>query len=108
VDASKDKKLLGGMLVTLLEYPDRPWVKVASSRRMASSSFISFSRDTFDDEPIEGLDVLAIAPHLVVQAILDCQDEIGEFELTSELLADFGGIGDEELAILQNGEILPT
>ena len=82
----------------------RNWVKVASNRRPASSPLISFGQALLEDEPIDGLDILAIEPHLIAQTILDTQDEAGEITLSREVLArmleDFDSISDEELADL--------
>ena len=55
----------------------RNWVKVASNRKPASSPLISFGQALLEDEPIDGLDILAIEPHLIAQTILDTQDEGG-------------------------------
>ena len=79
----------------------RNWVKVASNRRPASSPLISFGQALLEDEPIDGLDILAIEPHLIAQTILDTQDEAGEFPISRDVLArmldDFDSISDEEL-----------
>ena len=82
----------------------RNWVKVASNRKPASSPLISFGQALLEDEPIDGLDILAIEPHLIAQTILDSQDEVGEITLSRDVLArmfdDFDSISDEELADL--------
>jgi len=80
----------------------RNWVKVASNRRPASSPLISFGQALLEDEPIDGLEILAIEPHLIAQTILDTQDETGDIALSRDVLArmleDFDSIGDEEMA----------
>ncbi len=80
----------------------RNWVKVASNRRPASSPLISFGQALLEDEPIDGLDILAIEPHLIAQTILDAQDEAGDIEISRDVLArmleDFDSISDEEVA----------
>jgi len=82
----------------------RNWTKVASNRRPALSPLISFGQALLDDEPIDGLDILAIEPHLIAQTILDAQDEAGETTMSRDVLArmfdDFYSITDEELADL--------
>ena len=78
-------------------------VKVASNRKPASSPLISFGQALLEDEPIDGLDILAIKPHLIARTILDTQEEVGDIELSREVLArmleEFDGIGDEELDV---------
>ena len=65
---------------------------------------MSFGQALLEDEPIDGLDILAIEPHLIAQTILDTQDEAGDIALSRDVLArmleDFDSIGDEELADL--------
>jgi hypothetical protein len=82
----------------------RNWVKVASNRRPASGPLVSFGQALLEDEPIDGLDILAIEPHLIAQTILDFEDEVGETTMTRDALArmleDFDSIGDEEFADL--------
>ena len=82
----------------------RNWVKVASNRRVAPSPLVSFGQALFEDEPNDGLDILAIEPHLIAQTILDTQGDAGDIALSREVLArmldDFDSIGDEELADL--------
>jgi hypothetical protein len=55
-----------------------------------------------EDEPIDGLDILAIEPQLTAQTILDAEDEIGDLTLFREVLTtmleDFESFGDEESA----------
>jgi len=57
-----------------------------------------------EDEPIDGLDILALEPHLIAQTILNSQHEAGETTMSRDVLArmfdDFYGINDEELAEL--------
>ena len=65
----------------------RNWVKVASNRKPASSPLISFGQALLEDEPIDGLDILSIEPHLIAQTILDTQDEAGEITLSRDVLA---------------------
>lgn len=80
----------------------RNWVKVASNRRPASSPFISFGQALLEDEPIDGLEILAIEPHLIARTILDSQDESADIGLSREILArmlnDFDRISDKEVA----------
>ncbi len=82
----------------------RNWVKVTSNRRPASSPLLSFGQALLEDEPIDGLDILAIEPHLIAQTILEGQDEADDLVLSREVLArmleDFDSIRDEELADL--------
>jgi hypothetical protein len=82
----------------------RNWVKVGSSRQPAASPLISLGQVNLDEEPIDGLDILAIEPHLIARTILDCQDEDGEIPLSRDVLArmfeDFASISEEELEIL--------
>jgi hypothetical protein len=79
----------------------RNWVKVSSNRKPASSPFISLGQVLIDDEPIDGLDILSIEPHLIAKTILDAQDEIGEIALSRDdlarMFADFDSIREEEL-----------
>jgi hypothetical protein len=55
------------------------------------------------DEPIDGLDILAIEPHRIARTILDCS-EAGDVPLSRDVLArmfeDFVSISDEELDVL--------
>ncbi len=82
----------------------RNWVKVASNRKPASSPLISFGQALLEDEPIDGLDVLAIEPHLIARTILDSEDEASESAMSRDILAlmfdDFYSISDEEIADL--------
>jgi hypothetical protein len=82
----------------------RNWVKVASNRKPASSPLISFGQALLADEPIDGVDILSIEPHLIAQSILEVEDEVGEITLSRELLArmldDFDNVSDEALDVL--------
>ncbi len=82
----------------------RNWVKVASNRKPALSPLISFGQALLEDEPIDGLDILAIEPRLVAKTILDSQDETGKTTMSRDVLArmfdDFYSISDDELADL--------
>ncbi len=84
----------------------RNWVKVPSNRRPASNPLISFGQALLEDEPIDGLDILAIEPHLIAQTILDTQDDAGDIVLSREVLArmfeDFDGVNDKQIAELCN------
>ncbi len=64
----------------------RNCVKVASNRRPASRPLVSFGQALFEDEPIDGLDILAIEPHLIAQTILDTQDGAGDIAISRDLL----------------------
>ena len=79
----------------------RNWVKVVSNRKPATNALISFGQALLEDEPIDGLDLLAIEPHLIAQTNLDTQDEADDIELSREVLArmfdDFDTISDDEL-----------
>jgi hypothetical protein len=79
-------------------------VKVTSARKPASSPLISLGQALLDDEPIDGLDILAFEPHLIARTILDGQDETAEITLSREDLArmfeELSGISHEELADL--------
>jgi hypothetical protein len=81
----------------------RNWVKVASNRRAASSSSISFGQALLEDEPIDGLDILAIEPHLIAQTILDTLDDVDDIVLSRDVLArmleDFDRFGDDDLEL---------
>ena len=65
----------------------RNWVKVTSNRKPAPSPLISFSQAHLEDEPIDGLDILAIEPHLIAQTILESQNEAGETTMSRDVLA---------------------
>jgi hypothetical protein len=82
----------------------RNWVKVGSNRKSASSPLVSLGEALIDDEPIHGLDILSIEPHLIGKTILDAQDEIGEIALSRDelarMFADFDSISNEELDAL--------
>ena len=82
----------------------RNWAKVASNRKPASSTLISMGQALVEDEPIDGLDILSIEPHLIAQTILDSQGDGGEFPLSREelarMFADFDSISDEELDVI--------
>jgi hypothetical protein len=82
----------------------RNWVKVASNRKAVSSRLMSFEQALLEDEPIDGLDILAIEPHLIAKTILDWRDDVGETmlapNLLRQMLEDIGSIGDEEFMLL--------
>jgi hypothetical protein len=77
----------------------RNWVKVASNRKPASSALLSIGQALLEDEPIDGLDLLSIEPHLIAQTLMDNQDYAGEIAISRDvlarMLADFDSIGDE-------------
>jgi hypothetical protein len=79
-------------------------VQVSSNRKPAPSPLVSLGDALFDDEPIDGLDILSIEPHLIARTILDAEDEIGKIALSREQLAqmfaDFDSISDDELDAL--------
>jgi hypothetical protein len=82
----------------------RNWVKVTSTRKPTPSPLISFGQALLEDDPIDGLDILSIEPHLIAQTILYAEGEAGEITLSGDvlalLLADFDSIEDEELGVL--------
>jgi hypothetical protein len=82
----------------------RNWVKVASNRKPTPRPLISFGQALLEDEPIDGLDILSIEPHLIAQTILDNQADAAEISLSRDVLArmleDFDSIRDDELADL--------
>jgi hypothetical protein len=82
----------------------RNWVKVASNRKPPASPLISLGQTLIDDEPIDGLDILAIEPHLIARTILDYQDADDDLSLSHDELAqmfqDFESISDEELDVI--------
>jgi hypothetical protein len=82
----------------------RNWVKVASNRKLAARPLVSFGQGPLEDEPIDGLDILSIEPHLIAQPISDNQDDAGEITISRDviarMLADFDRISDEELDVL--------
>ena len=79
----------------------RNWVKVTSTRKPTPRPVVSFGQALMEDDPIDGLDILSIEPHLIAQKLLDFQDEAGEITLSRDVLArtlaDFDSISDEEL-----------
>jgi hypothetical protein len=74
---------------------------------MVHLSFFFFGQALLEDEPIDGLDILAIEPHPIARTIFDTQNEAGDFALPREVLArmleDFDSVDDEELADLFEG-----
>jgi hypothetical protein len=82
----------------------RNWAKVGSTRRAAAGPLLPLGLADIEDEPIDGLDILAIEPHLIARAILDCQEEVGDIALSRDVLAwmfeDCASISDEELDAL--------
>jgi hypothetical protein len=80
----------------------RNWVKVASNRKPASTPLISLGEALIDDEPIDGLDILSIEPHLIAKTILGYQDDsdvtLSRQEL-AQMFEDFESISDEELDV---------
>jgi hypothetical protein len=82
----------------------RNWVKVGSNRKATSSPLLPLGWAEIEEEPIDGLDILAIEPHLIARTILDCQEEVDDIPLSRDVLArmfeDFVSISDEELDIL--------
>jgi hypothetical protein len=79
----------------------RNWVKVTSNRRLPSSPLLSSGQALLEIEPIDGLDILAIEPHLIAQTILDTQDDVADIAISRDVLArmldDFNSISDEEI-----------
>jgi hypothetical protein len=65
----------------------RNWVMVASNWKPTTRPLISFGQALLKDEPIDGLDILAIEPHLIAQTILDTKNEAGEITLSRDVLA---------------------
>ena len=57
-----------------------------------------------EEEPIDGLDILPIEPHLIARTILECREEDREIPLPRAVLArmfeDCVSISDEELDAL--------
>jgi hypothetical protein len=76
---------------------------VGSTRKSTASPLLPLGLADIEEEPIDGLDLLAIEPHLITRTILDCQDD-GEIPLSRDVLArmfeDCVGISDEELEAL--------
>ena len=87
----------------------RNLVKVASNRGPASSPLLSFGEALLEDEPIDGLDILAIEPHLIAQEILDTQENAGDIALSREvlarMLAEFDTICDQ--GVIEAGRWAP-
>jgi hypothetical protein len=81
----------------------RNWAKVGSTRKAAASPLLLGLAD-IEEEPIDGLDILAIEPHLIARTILDCREEDCEMPLSRDVLArmfeDCVSISDEELEAL--------
>ena len=54
-----------------------------------------------DEEPIDGLEILAIEPHRIARTIRDCPEEVNDIPLSRDVLArrfeDFASISDEDL-----------
>jgi hypothetical protein len=82
----------------------RNWAKVGSTRKAAAGPLLPIGWADIEEEPIDGLDILAIEPHLIARTILDCPEEDGEIPLSRDVLArmfeDFVRISDEELDAL--------
>jgi hypothetical protein len=74
---------------------------------MVHLSFFFFGQALLEDEPIDGLDILAIEPHPIARTIFDTQNEAGDFALPREVLArmleDFDRISHETLPECYNG-----
>jgi hypothetical protein len=83
----------------------RNWAKVSSTRKPVSSPMASLDHVLLGDEPIDGLDIFALEPRLIAQAILDSQDDADGITLSVDLLDrmlnDFDDIGDEELDVVR-------
>jgi hypothetical protein len=79
----------------------RNWAKVGSARRAPASPLLPLGLADIEEEPIDGLDILAIRPHLIARTILDCREEDGEIPLSRDVLArmfeDCLSISDEEI-----------
>src|SRR5262249_59824596 len=82
----------------------RNWAKIGSSHRPAASPLLPLGLADIELEPIDGLDLLPIEPHLIARTILECQEVDSEITLSRDVLArmfdDFVTITDEELDIL--------
>jgi hypothetical protein len=83
----------------------RNWVKITSNHKSASSQLVSFGQALLDDdEPIDGLDIFSIEPHLIARAILDSDDDVAGITLSREvlrrMLTDFESIDDGDLGAL--------
>ena len=77
---------------------------MGSTRKAASSPLLPLGWADIEEEPIDGLDILAIEPHLIARTILDCREEDCEMPLSRDVLArmfaDCVSISDEELDAL--------
>ena len=82
----------------------RNWLKVSSSRKPAMSTLVALGQALIEDEPIDGLDILSIEPHLIAQTLLEFEDEVGETTLSRQdlarMFADFESISDEDLNLI--------
>ena len=77
---------------------------MGSTRRAPASPLLPLGLADIEEEPIDGLDILSIEPHLIARTILDCQEEDCEIPLSRDVLArmfeDCASISDEELDAL--------
>ena len=77
---------------------------MGSTRRAPASPLLPLGLADIEDEPIDGLDILAIEPHLIARIILGCREEDREIPLSRDVLArmfaDCVSISDEELDAL--------
>jgi hypothetical protein len=82
----------------------RNWVKVGSTRKASANPLLPIGWGDIEEEPIDGLDILSIEPHLIARTILECREEDGEIPLSRDVLArmfaDCVSISDEELDAL--------
>ena len=72
--------------------------------RVPASPLLSLGLADIEEEPIDGLDILAIEPHLIARTILDCREEDCEIPMSRDVLArmfeNCASISDEELDAL--------
>jgi hypothetical protein len=64
----------------------RNWAKMRSNRKLTASALMSFGQDLLEGEPIDGLDIVAIEPHLIARTILGTHDDAGDLVLCRDML----------------------
>ena len=77
---------------------------MGSTRKASANPLLPIGWGDIEEEPIDGLDILSIEPHLIARTILECPEEDGRIPLSRDVLArmfeDFVSISDEELDAL--------
>jgi hypothetical protein len=75
-----------------------------STRKSLAGPLLPLAWADIEEEPIDGLDILSIEPHLIARTFLECREEDREIPLSRDVLnrmfEDCVSLSDEELDAL--------